>query len=125
MPIIREADAVPHRLHGATFHSYAAPVSGSKELCAWRLEIAAGTAGQPHRVSQEEVLVMLSGRLTVTLEDASPAPLGVGDAVLVPAGALLRVDNDSAGPATAWVTTRVGLSATLPDGSTISPPWVR
>lgn len=125
MPIIREADAVPHRLHGATFHSFAAPASGSKELCAWRLEIAAGTAGQPHRVSQEEVLVLLSGRLSVTLGDAAPATLTAGEAVLVPAGSLFRVDNDSAEPASAWVTTRVGLRATLPDGSTISPPWVR
>jgi quercetin dioxygenase-like cupin family protein len=125
MPIIREADAVPHRLHGATFHSFAAPASGSTELCAWRLEVAGGTAGQSHRVSQEEVLVMLSGRLTVTLDGASPGEVTTGEVVLVPAGSSFRVDNDSAEVATAWVTTRVGLRATLPDGSMISPPWVR
>ena len=68
---------------------------------------------------------MLSGRLTVTLDDAAPGVLTVGEAVLVPAGSSFRVDNDSAEPATAWVTTRVGLRATLADGSTISPPWVR
>ena len=125
MPIIREADAVTHRLHGAAFHSFAAPSSGSTELCAWRLEIAAGTAGQSHRVSHEEVLVVLSGRLTVTVGDDSPGLVGAGEVVLVPAGSSFRVDNDAAEPATAWVTTRVGLSATLPDGSTITPPWVR
>ena len=88
MPIIREADAVPHHLHGATFHCVSPrPASGSKELCAWRLEIAAGTAGQPHHVSHEEVLVLLTGHLTVTLDDAAPGPLSPGEAVLVPAGA--------------------------------------
>ncbi|MGX6605529.1 cupin domain-containing protein [Micromonosporaceae bacterium Da 78-11] len=124
MPIIREADAVPHRLHGATFHSFTAPASGSKELCAWRLEIAAGTPGQAHHVSQEEVLLLLTGQITVTL-DGVPGTLAPGEAVLVPAGAEFCVDNLSAEPASAWVTTRVGLRATLPDGSTISPPWVR
>ena len=124
MPIIRTADATVHRLHGSVFHSFAAPASGSKELCAWRLEVAGGTAGLPHRVSREEVLMLLSGRLTVTL-DGHPAELAPGEAVLVPAGSEFRVDNETPEPATAWVTTTVGLQATMPDGSTITPPWVR
>lgn len=124
MPIIRETDVVVHRLHGAVFHSFAAPASGSKELCAWRLEVAGGTAGLPHRVSHEEVLMLLSGRLSVTL-DGDTAEVAPGEAVLVPAGAELRVDNKTPDPATAWVTTTVGLEATLPDGSTITPHWVR
>jgi len=124
MPIIRESDAVVHRLHGAAFHSFAAPASGSKELCAWRLEVSGGTAGQPHRVSREEVLMLLSGRLTVTL-DGHTGELAPGEAVLVPAGSEFRVDNETPDQATAWVTTTVGLEATLPDGSTITPRWVR
>ena len=124
MPIVREPDAVPHRLHGATFHSFAAPATGSHELCAWRLEVAPGTAGAAHRVSREEVLLLLTGDLTVTL-DGVTTPLAPGDVVVVPAGSQLRVDNTSGGPATAWVTTSVGLEATMADGSTISPPWVR
>jgi quercetin dioxygenase-like cupin family protein len=124
MPIVREPDAVPHRLHGATFHSFAAPATGSRELCAWRLEVAPGTAGAAHRVSREEVLLVLTGDLTVTL-DGVTAQLAPGEAVVVPAGSRFRVDNTSAGPATAWVTTSVGLEATMADGSTISPPWVR
>jgi hypothetical protein len=34
-------------------------------------------------------------------------------------------DNPGRQPATAWVTTSVGLEAELADGSRISPPWVR
>ena len=124
MPIVRETDAVVHRLHDSTFHSFAAPATGSSELCAWRLEVAPGTEGVAHRVSREEVFLLLDGTLTVTL-DAVTQPLAPGEVVVVPAGSQLRVDNPSVAPATAWVTTSVGLQATMPDGSTISPPWVR
>jgi quercetin dioxygenase-like cupin family protein len=124
MPIVRDRDAVRHRLHGSTFHSYAAPATGSRELCAWRLEVAPGTVGASHRVSREEVFLILGGRLTVTL-DGVTGDLTPGDVLLVPAGAELRADNLSDGVVTAWVTTSVGLQATMTDGSAISPPWVR
>jgi quercetin dioxygenase-like cupin family protein len=124
MPVVREQDAVAHRLHGATFRSFVAPSSGSGELCAWRLEVGAGTVGVPHRVSREEVLLVLAGELTVTIAGVRAA-LGAGEVAFVPAGALFGLDNVSGAPATAWVTTSVGLEATLADGSTISPPWVR
>jgi quercetin dioxygenase-like cupin family protein len=124
MPIVRDRDAVPHRLHGSTFHSYAAPATGSRELCAWRLEVPPGTVGAPHRVSREEVFLILGGRLTVTL-DGVTGDLTPGDVLLVPAGAELRADNLSDGVVTAWVTTSVGLRATMADGSAVSPPWAR
>jgi mannose-6-phosphate isomerase-like protein (cupin superfamily) len=86
--------------------------------------VAGGTEGVAHRVTREEVFLLLSGELLVTLDGVS-GRLTPGEVVLVPAGAELRVDNTSATPASAWVTTSVGLEATMPDGSTISPPWVR
>jgi quercetin dioxygenase-like cupin family protein len=168
VPVVHAADAVVHELHGSVFASYAAPASGSRELCAWRLEVPAGAAGVAHTVSREEVLLVLSGSLRVTLDGgaelasgalaggalaggaqaggaqaggAEPADSGLaaggaagsgracdavpGDAIVVPAGAALRIDNPAAEPASAWVTTSVGLEAVLPDGSRISPPWVR
>lgn len=124
MPVVREQDAVQHQLHGATFHSFVAPASGSSELCAWRLDVAAGTTGMPHRVSREEVLLVLAGELTATIDDAGTV-VRAGEVAFVPAGARFSVDNVSGAPATAWVTTTVGLEATMADGSTISPPWVR
>ena len=124
MPIVRESDAVTYRLHGSTFQSFVAPASGSQELCAWRLEVAAGQRGVAHRVSREEVFLLLDGELTVVL-DGESGVLRRGEVVRVPAGAEFRADNTSGGPATAWVTTSAGLEATLEDGSSISPPWVR
>jgi mannose-6-phosphate isomerase-like protein (cupin superfamily) len=139
MPVIHAADAVVHELHGSVFTSYAAPARGSAELCAWRLEVPAGSAGVAHTVSREEILLVLSGTLQVTVAGGEgagtpeprpapaprPAAAKPGDVVLVPAGAQLRLDNPGAEPAAAWVTTSVGLEATLADGSRISPPWVR
>lgn len=124
MPVLKERDAVAHRLHGAVFHSYAAPARGSAELCAWRLEVQPGVAGVPHRVSREEVFLVLSGALTVTL-DGVAAEVTPGDVVLVPAGSSVAVGNRGDGPALMWVTTSVGLEATTADGDVIRPPWTQ
>jgi mannose-6-phosphate isomerase-like protein (cupin superfamily) len=142
MPVVHTPDAVVHELHGAVFASYAAPASGSQELCAWRLEVPAGNLGARHTVSKEEVLLVLSGTLQVSLTSGAgpdgaagsgPAPAAgqtsasaaAGDAVIVPAGSAVQIGNAGPGVATAWVTTSVGLEAILADGSRISPPWVR
>jgi mannose-6-phosphate isomerase-like protein (cupin superfamily) len=122
MPVIHAGEAVVHEMHGASFTSYAAPARGSQELCAWRVEIPGGTEGVAHRVSREEVLYVLSGTLRAVLGDQA-AEATAGDVVLVPAGSKFRVDNPAAEPVTAWVTVGVGLTAVLPDGSRITPPW--
>ena len=123
MPVIHAGEAVVHEMHGASFTSYAAPARGSQELCAWRVEIPGRTEGVEHHVSREEVLYVLSGTMRAVLGDQA-AEATAGDVVLVPAGSKFRVDNPAAEPVTAWVTTGVGLTAVLPDGSRITPPWV-
>jgi quercetin dioxygenase-like cupin family protein len=124
VPVVPAPQAVVHEMHGSVFTSYAAPASGSQELCAWRLEVPPGSAGAPHTVSKEEVLFVLTGTLQVSLDQA-PASAAAGDAIIVPAGSAVQLGNAGPAPATAWVTTSVGLQATLPDGTQISPPWVR
>ena len=124
MPVIHAAEAAVHRMHDTSFTSYASPARGSRELCAWRIEIPARTRGVPHRVSREEVLYVLSGTLRATVDD-QPGEATAGDVILVPAGSRFGVDNLADEPATAWVTTSVGLAAVLPDGSWITPPWTR
>ncbi|WP_042402586.1 cupin domain-containing protein [Streptacidiphilus carbonis] len=122
MPVIRSADAAVHEIHGVRFVAHANPGTGSKEICAWRGEIPAGTAGVPHTISREEVIHVLTGALRFTV-DGEAADLSSGDTVVAPAGALFQVDNLSGGPAAMWTVTTVGLTATLPDGSTLAPPW--
>jgi uncharacterized RmlC-like cupin family protein len=132
MPVVHAADAIQHDLHGSCFTSYAAPSRGAKELCAWRVDVPAGTPGLPHTVTKEEVLFVLNGTLHVSLSDTletidtSPAQISrAGDAIVVPPGTTLRLANNGDEPASAWVTTSVGLEAVLPDGSRLAPPWTR
>jgi mannose-6-phosphate isomerase-like protein (cupin superfamily) len=124
MPVIRAAESVVHQLHGTSFTSYASPARGSRELCAWRIEIPGRTDGVPHHVSREEVLYVLSGTLRATV-DGDAADAAAGDVILVPAGAQFGVSNQTASGATAWVTTTVGFAGVLPDGSWFTPPWTR
>jgi quercetin dioxygenase-like cupin family protein len=127
MPIVRASDTVVHDMHGSRFTSYAAPSRGSKELCAWRLDVPAGREGVPHTVTKEEVVFVLSGALDVSL---TPGPQDAqtsrpGDAIVVPPGATVRIANAGDQPASAWVTTSAGLEAVLADGTRLAPPWVR
>jgi quercetin dioxygenase-like cupin family protein len=121
MPVIRSADATVHQVHGSTFSSFVAPSRGSAQLCAWRLTVPAGLHGVAHRPTREEVLLLLEGELTVTL-DGIATVLAAGDVILVPANSEVRVDAGTAGAA-AWVTTTPGLEAVMTDGSRIAPPW--
>jgi mannose-6-phosphate isomerase-like protein (cupin superfamily) len=121
MPVIRSTDATHYETHGSTFHSYVAPTRGSRELCAWRLEVPTGSVGVEHVVTREEVLVVLSGSLVVHL-DGDVATVETGDVVLVPSGCRLSLDNPG-GPASAWVTTSVGLTARMVDGTVLTPAW--
>jgi quercetin dioxygenase-like cupin family protein len=124
MPVIHADQAAVHQMHGTSFTAYASPARGSRELCAWRIEIPGHTEGVRHHVSREEVLYLLSGTVQVSL-DGQAEQAAAGDVILVPAGARFGVDNLGDEPATAWVTTSVGLLGVLPDGSWISPPWTQ
>ncbi|MFC1409775.1 cupin domain-containing protein [Streptacidiphilus sp. N1-12] len=122
MPYVRGHQAVVHEIHGVRFTAHANSGTGSRQIAAWQGEVPAGTVGVPHTVSHEEVIHVLSGALRFTI-DGESADLGAGDTVIVPAGSLFGLDNLGTDTATTWVTTSVGLTATLPDGSTLTPPW--
>ncbi|MFY4719617.1 cupin domain-containing protein [Streptomyces sp. LaBMicrA B280] len=122
MPVVRSSDAVTHEIHGARFISYAAPLTGSAELCAWRGEIPAGTRAPAHTVSREEIFHLLVGELLITL-DGRTERVRAGDTVIVNAGSTLGLENPTEHTAISWVTTSVGLTAELADGSLLTPPW--
>ncbi|MBC2903306.1 cupin domain-containing protein [Streptomyces cupreus] len=122
MPVIRSSDAVTHEIHGARFVSYATPRSGSKELCAWRGEVPPGTKAPAHTVNKEEILHVLIGNLRVTLDDRTD-DLAAGDTLIINAGSTLAVENPTDQTALTWVTTSIGLTADLADGTRIAPPW--
>ncbi|MDT9696189.1 cupin domain-containing protein [Streptomyces sp. P17] len=122
MPVIRSSDAVTHEIHGARFVSYASPRTGSKELCAWRGEVPPGTKAPAHTVNREEILHVLIGSLRVTL-DGTTTDITAGDTLIINPGATLAVENPTDQTALTWVTTSIGLTADLADGTRITPPW--
>ena len=122
MPFTTADDAVVHELHGVRFVSYATPALGSTELCAWRGEVPAGLSGPAHRISREEVFLVLSGSLELGI-DGETRTLHAGDAAIAAAGSSLELANRTEEPAAMWVSTSIGLEATLADGSRITPPW--
>lgn len=123
MPVVRSDNAVLFETHGSRFHSYASPSRGSAQLSAWRLEVPAGLQGVAHRPNREEILLMLSGELDVTVAGERFAVVS-GDVVVVPCRSELRVDGGRS-DAQAWVTTTLGLEAVMADGTTIVPPWAK
>ncbi|MEU9736329.1 cupin domain-containing protein [Streptomyces sp. NPDC048002] len=122
MPVIRSSNAVTHDIHGVRFVSYATPRTGSKELCAWRGEVPPGTRAPAHTVNREEILHVLVGNLRVTV-DGRTDDIAAGDTLIVNPGATLAVENPTEQTALTWVTTSVGLSAELADGTVLTPPW--
>ncbi|MET9439512.1 cupin domain-containing protein [Streptomyces sp. NPDC006610] len=124
MPVVRPSQAVVHEMHGARFVSYATPRTGSRELCAWRGEIPAGTRAPVHTVTREEILHVLDGELLVTL-DGRTERVAAGDTLIVTPGTAFGVENPTDRTATTWVTTTLGLEAELADGTRIAPPWAR
>ena len=122
MPVIRSSEAVVHEIHGVRFVSYATPLTGSKELCAWRGEIPAGTKAPAHTVNREEVFHLLHGELLITL-DGRTDRVTAGDTVIINPGATLAVENPTDRTAVSWVTTSIGLEAHMADGTRITPPW--
>ncbi|MFE2097667.1 cupin domain-containing protein [Streptomyces sp. NPDC059468] len=122
MPVVRSSEAVTHEIHGARFVSYATPLTGSKELCAWRGEIPAGTDAPAHTVNREEIFHLLVGELLITL-DGRTERISAGDTVIINSGATLAVQNPTDHTAISWVTTSVGLTAELADGTVITPLW--
>ncbi|MCP3822545.1 cupin domain-containing protein [Streptomyces sp. A3M-1-3] len=122
MPVVRTSDAVVHEIHGTRFLSYATPARGSRELCAWRGEIPAGTSSPVHTVTREEIFYLLSGAVEVTL-DGRTEPLAPGDAAVINAGVPVQIHNRGTETAIAWVTTSVGMEVDLEDGTHLAPPW--
>lgn len=124
MPVIRATEGVVHEIHGATFTAYANSSTGSSELCAWNLRIPPNQPGTAHRISREELFLVIAGTPRMSL-DGEEFDLAAGDVAVAPAGSLLEVTNPGPRDSAIWVTAGTGLSATMADGSRLTPPWAR
>jgi quercetin dioxygenase-like cupin family protein len=122
LPIYSPTDADEFEAHGSRFTSFVRTERGASSLCAWQLNVAPEVQGVSHSPDHEEVVLLLSGQLEVTL-DGNRETAGAGAVIHVPAGSEFRVDGGPDG-AVAWVTTTSGLTATIGD-TTMAPPWAQ
>jgi quercetin dioxygenase-like cupin family protein len=119
------APAVPtHELGGARFTSLATPSRGSTETSVWIVDIAPGTSGAPHRLTREEVFVVLSGRAEVRLDD-TVSRAEVGDAIVVPPGVRFALAPIGDEALRAVCCLPVGGQGQLAEGEPFTPPWAR
>ena len=124
MPVVRRADAptftAPHG--GASFIGLAAPSRGAKENSAWELTVSPNEPGLEHFVDHEELFILLSGRLSITV-GGEEHRVGTGDCVIVPAHTSLSVANPHDKPGVAIAVLPAGAQARVGDGEPFTPPW--
>jgi quercetin dioxygenase-like cupin family protein len=122
MAVLCAPEEPTHEIPGASFTALATPSRGSAETSVWRVEIAPGAPGQPHRLTREEVFVILEGVAEVRLGNAV-SRADPGDAIVVPAGVDFAIAPAGTAPLRALCCLPVGGQAVLADGEPFTPPW--
>lgn len=122
MPVIPAPIGPTHELGGTTFTALATPSRGSTDTSVWRVEIPPGTPATPHRLTREEVFVLLGGRADVTI-DGRRETAGAGDVVVVPPDVEFAIAVDGPEPLRALCCLPVGGQARLAEGEPFTPPW--
>ena len=122
MAVIPAPAAPTHDLGGARFTSLATPSRGSTDSSVWRVEIDPDTPATPHRLTREEVFVVLSGRAQVRIDGRS-AVADTGDVIVVPADVPFELAASGSERMRALCVFPVGGQAMLDDGEPFTPPW--
>lgn len=122
MPVLPAPATPTHRLGGAAFTSLATPSRGTTDTSVWTVETAAGTAGTVHRVTREEIFVVLAGQARVRL-DGVEHHAGPGDTIVVPSGVDFSLEPAGAEPLRALCALPVGGQARVGAAEAFTPPW--
>jgi mannose-6-phosphate isomerase-like protein (cupin superfamily) len=123
-PVLPAPSEPTHRLGGTRFTSLATPSRGSAETSVWIVEITPGTPGTPHRLTREEVFVVLAGRAELRLADEI-SYAGVGDAIVVPPGVPFALAAAGEEPLRAVCCLPVGGQGQLGEEAPFTPPWAQ
>jgi mannose-6-phosphate isomerase-like protein (cupin superfamily) len=125
MSVVRTANAPTFTADGFRFTGLTAPSRGAEELCTWRLEIEPHAKSEAHWLDHEEVFILLSGTITVSVAGEN-VELHAGDALSVPARSLLQLTHTGEVTAHAVVCLPARTLATMADGREIgTPPWAQ
>ncbi len=135
MPVV-SPPTTPTHVHGATrFTSLATPTRGEAcDTSVWRVDIAPNTSPTLHRVTREEIFVVLAGGAQVRLGDARHEVVA-GQVIVVPADTDFELATTDQ-PLSAICCLPVGGQAYLPagarpakdeagSGAPFTPPWAQ
>jgi quercetin dioxygenase-like cupin family protein len=123
MPVLPAPAGPTHDIGSARFTSLATPSRGARETAVWRVAIDPGAPAVPHRLTREEVFIVLEGRATATIDGAT-AVAGPGDAIVVPPDTPFAIANDSPGVLQMVCCLPVGGQAVMADEA-FTPPWAQ
>lgn len=121
MPIIPAPAAPTHDLGDTRFTALASPSRGSNETSVWIVEIDPGTPATPHRLTREEVFVVLDGTASVRVGEVA-GTADAGDAVVVPPGVDFEIAAAGATTLRMVCCLPIGGQACVGD-ATFTPPW--
>ncbi len=124
MPVLPAPNRPTHTLGETSFTSLATPSLGSSDVSVWRVQIPSGPAGVPHRVTREEVFVVLEGEAAVELE-GQRSQVGPGGVIIVPPDTDFSLAAAGDGAMQALCVLPVGGQAVLPGGEPFTPPWAQ
>jgi quercetin dioxygenase-like cupin family protein len=88
----------------------------------WRTTLQPGAAGPVHTIDREQVLVVLGGELTATI-DGRVFRAAIGDAVVLPASAVRQLRNDGTDELVTLTAALPGSLARMGDGAAVTVPW--
>jgi quercetin dioxygenase-like cupin family protein len=125
MTVIRQADLRYIETPGGNFGAaVATPSKGAVDVSIIRQRQTPGGANPSHTHNREEVMLILSGEVTVVL-DAEPVTLGNGDSLIIPAGIAHQIENRSAQDAEWLLLAPAGVEFIKSTGEKGTPPWAR
>lgn len=124
MPVLTAPAAPTHELAGARFTSLATPSRGSTDTCVWRVELDPGAPAVPHRLTREEIFVVLSGRASVRI-GGEQREAATGDTIVVPPDTPFELAAAGPEPLRALCLLPVGGQARMADGEPFTPPWAQ
>lgn len=123
MNLIAAADAAVFDIPDTHVIAYAAPSRGSTQLCLWRIDLAPGSTSPFHHMDCEEVFLCVGGS-AVAAVDGEERTVGVGDCLVLPAGADFSFRVEGEEPFRAVACIPAGGKATMAgSGDTLVPPW--
>jgi len=120
--LINASPLTPTGTEGNAAGPTATHSTGASEISVIRQRQIAGGIGPAHHHDREEVLIILSGTVAVHAEDASHTA-DPGDAVIIPANLVHRVETTGEAPAEWLLVAPAGVGFFGADGERIFPAW--